>query len=359
MTYILLVLGFLVLLAAGDLLVRGATALAARYGLSPLLIALTIVALGTSLPELLVSVKAALNGASGMALGNVVGSNIANIWLVLGLPALIYPISCQGRSVPMNALIMIGASFMLVLLCLFGSLGEFDGLILLGLLTAYLLFSGWDARSHRRDGGAKLVDRVHRMVTGVKEVETEIEETIEAVTQTELSTPKTSRRLIWGMILIGVIGLPFGANLIVTSGTDIASHFGVSDAVIGLSLVAVGTSLPELATSIVAAIRKNDDMVVGNVVGSNIMNILAILGVTALISPLPVEREFIYYYLWIMLLAGLSIFPMVMTRGKVSRPAGILFLVLFAGYLGLMIKVGTIPAAPDTNMPETGATVVH
>ena len=354
MTYVLLALGFVILLVAGDILVRGATALAARYGLSPLLIALTVVALGTSLPELLVSVKAALDGAAGMALGNVVGSNIANIWLVLGVPALIYPISCQGRSVPMNALIMMGVSFLLVLLCLFGSLGEWDGLILLSLLVLYLLFSGWDARAHRRDGGAQLVDRVHRMVTGVKEAEAEIEETLESVTQTELSTRKTSRRLIWGMIAIGIIGLPIGARLIVDSGTEIASYFGVSDAVIGLSLVAVGTSLPELATAIVAAIRKNDDMVVGNVVGSNIMNIIAILGVTAFIAPLPVEREFIYYYLWIMLLAGASIFPMVMTRGRVNRMAGILFILLYAGYLGLTIEVGSIPT-----LPATEAIVVH
>lgn len=359
MTYFLLLLGFVILLAAGDILVRGATALAARHGLPPLLIALTIVALGTSLPEMLVSIKAALDGAAGLALGNIVGSNIANIWLVLGLPALVYPIACQGRSIPMNALIMMGISFLLVLLCLFGSLGKWDGVILIGLLAIYLLFSGWDARSHRRNGGAALVDRVHHIVTGVKEVETDIEETIEAVTHTELSTAKTSRRLIWGMIAIGVIGLPIGANLIVNSGTEIASYFGVSDAAIGLSLVAVGTSLPELATALIAAIRRNDDMVVGNVVGSNIMNILAILGVTALISPLPVEREFLYYYLWIMILAGASIFPMVMTRGRVTRLAGVLFILLYAGYLGLTIEVGSVQALPLMYMPETGATVLQ
>ncbi|MEQ8269098.1 MAG: calcium/sodium antiporter [Parvibaculum sp.] len=334
--FLYLIGGLLVLLVCGDLLVRGATSLAARYGLSPLLIALTIVAFGTSAPELLVSVRAALAGAPGIALGNVVGSNIANILLILGLPALIYPIACAGRIVPHNMLIMMAASVVLIVLCFIGPLGFWQGIFLLSLLTAYLVYSGWDARMNPHDP-SPLAD-----IEMPDDAFAQSASLARKLPHGDLPPPLQSRRVIALKIVIGIAGLPLGARLVVDGGIDIAHAFGVSDAVIGLSLIAVGTSLPELATSVMAVFRRNDEMVVGNIIGSNIMNILAILGITALIAPLPVGPDFLSFHLWVMLGAAVLLLPMAMTGGKVGRMAGAVFLLGYGVYLYAMFALGHV-----------------
>lgn len=342
--FLYLIGGLLVLLVCGDLLVRGATSLAARYGLSPLLIALTIVAFGTSAPELLVSVRAALAGAPGIALGNVVGSNIANILLILGLPALIYPIACAGRIVPHNMLIMMAASIVLIVLCFIGPLGFWQGIFLLSLLTAYLVYSGWDARMNPHDP-SPLVD-----IDMPDDAFAQSASLARELPHGDIPPPLQSRRVIALKIIIGIAGLPLGARLVVDGGIDIAHAFGVSDAVIGLSLIAVGTSLPELATSVMAVFRRNDEMVVGNIIGSNIMNILAILGITALIAPLPVGPDFLSFHLWVMLGAAVLLLPMAMTGGKVGRVAGAVFLLGYGIYLYAMFKLGHMAPAIENGL---------
>lgn len=346
MSWLYLAGGLVLLLVAGDFLVRGATALAARYGLSPLLIALTIVAFGTSAPELLVSVRAALSGAPGLALGNVVGSNIANILLILGLPALIMPISCIGRTVPHNMIIMMAASVLLIVLCFIGPLGFWQGVLLLSLLAAYLVYSGWDARVNPHCPSPLAAgegDAIPAPGTPCDAFKQSGEFDTHVLPHGDLPSENLSRRAIALKLLIGLIGLPIGARFVVDGGTEIAQVFGVSDAVIGLSLIAVGTSLPELATSVMAVIRRNDDVVVGNIIGSNIMNILAILGVTSLIAPLPVSPDFLSFHLWVMLAAVVVLLPFAMMRGKVGRGAGIFFLLAYGAYLYGMFSLGHMP----------------
>ncbi|MFN4354739.1 calcium/sodium antiporter [Parvibaculum sp.] len=341
--FLLVAGGLLILIVCGDFLVQGASALAARYGLSPLLIALTIVAFGTSAPELLVSVRAALAGAPGIALGNVVGSNIANILLILGIPALIAPIACAGRAVPHNMLIMLAASVLLIALCFNGPLAFWQGVFLLGMLTAYLVYSGWDARKNpycaATEGGA--VPSPERPDDAFCEGTASAHD----LPHGDIEPPNLSRRLIAFKILFGIAGLPLGARFVVDGGIDIAETFGVSDAVIGLSLIAVGTSLPELATSVMAVFRRNDDVVVGNIIGSNIMNILAILGITAIIAPISVSSDFLSFHLWVMLGAAVLLLPIAMTGRKVGRGAGILFLAAYGAYLYAMFAFGHMPAA--------------
>jgi len=341
--FLYLTCGLVVLLVCGDLLVRGATSLASRYGLSPLLIALTIVAFGTSAPELLVSVRAALAGAPGIALGNVVGSNIANILLILGLPALIYPIACAGRIVPHNMLIMMAASVVLIVLCFVGPLGFWQGIFLLSLLTAYLVYSGWDARMNPYEPSPLAADMPDDAFAQSASFARELP-------HGDIPPPLQSRRVIALKIIIGIAGLPLGARLVVDGGIDIAQAFGVSDAVIGLSLIAVGTSLPELATSVMAVFRRNDEMVVGNIIGSNIMNILAILGITALIAPLPVGPDFLSFHLWVMLGAAVLLLPMAMTGGKVGRTAGAVFLLGYGVYLYAMFALGHVAPAIENGL---------
>lgn len=338
--------GLVVLIVCGDFLVRGATALATRYGLSPLLIALTIVAFGTSAPELLVSVRAALSGSPGIALGNVVGSNIANILLILGLPALIMPIACTGRTVPHNMLIMLAVSVLLIVLCFVGPLGFWQGVLLLSLLAVYLVYSGWDARMNPHAPAPLAAAEDETFPAPGAPVDAFANPAgvdTHSLPHGDLPAENLSRRSIALKLLIGIAGLPLGARLVVDGGTEIAQVFGVSDAVIGLSLIAVGTSLPELATSVMAVFRRHDDVVVGNIIGSNIMNILAILGVTALIAPLPVSADFLNFHLWVMLAAVVMLAPFAMTGGKVGRLAGIVFLVGYGAYLYGMFSLGHMP----------------
>ncbi|MCF8469188.1 MAG: calcium/sodium antiporter [Parvibaculum sp.] len=333
--YFYLLGGLVILLVCGDLLVQGGVALAARYGVSPLLIALTVVAFGTSVPELLVSIRAALSGAPGIALGNVVGSNIANILLILGLPALIRPIACMGRTVPHNMLILMATSVLLIVLSFIGPLGFWQGILLLCGLIAYLAYSGWDARVNPYTAECQATMMPAPKIT-TDAFDCGAGYDTHSLPHGDINPLKLSRRAIAAKILIGIAGLPLGARFVVDGGTEIAQFFGVSDAVIGLSLIAVGTSLPELATSVMAVFRRNDDMVVGNIIGSNIMNILAILGITALIAPLPVAPDFLDFHLWVMLGAAVLLLPLAMTRSKVGRLTGLIFLAAYGAYLYAM-----------------------
>ncbi len=313
-------LGLAILLLAGDLLVRGAVNVALRVGIPALIVSLTIVAFGTSAPELLISVQAVMEGVPGLALGNVVGSNTANILLVLGLPALISRLHTSGFDTRKSYVTMIGVSLIFVGLCFAGPLTWWHGLILLGLLAVILWDQARDALKHRRE---------------LKSLRNEEEDNPEG------ADPTMPGWQIALFLVLGLAGLPFGAKLFVDSSVEIAEMFGVSDSVIGLTLVALGTSLPELATTIMAAIRRQADVALGNVIGSNMFNILAIMGVTVLVGPVEVARPFLTFDLWVMLGASVLIAPFVFNRNlDMTRRWGIVLTMLYILYIVMVVLHG-------------------
>lgn len=307
--YIELVGGFVILLLGGDFLVRGAVALAEKLDVSPLVIGLTVVALGTSAPELMVSIKAILRDAPGIAVGNVVGSNIANVLLVLGVPALIFPITASGASLNRDNLVMVLASLLFIAFCWSGTLVTWQGAIFVVLLGAFIFHVYWSAR---KSG----------------ELPPEIGEDLDGVAIHPHTLP-----VALVMIVIGLAGLMLGANLLVSGAVEIARAAGVSETVIGLTMIALGTSLPELMTSVVAAVRRHGDVAIGNVIGSNMFNILGVMGVTSLLMPVPVSSEILNFDLWIMLAASLVLIPFAYFRLPIGRLVGVVFCVAYVSYI--------------------------
>ncbi|MCK2126118.1 calcium/sodium antiporter [Thauera aromatica] len=307
---LMFVLGLVVLVAGAELLVRGASRLATSFGVSPLVVGLTVVAFGTSAPEMAVSVGSALAGSPDLAIGNVVGSNIANILLILGISALITPLLVDEQIIRQEIPIMIGVSALLVVMALDGSLSLLESAILFGLVLAYTVF---------------LVVQSRRASKGVQD---EFE--------TELPTSTWDRH--WSvqlaLIAIGLAMLVVGADWLVDAAVAFARAFGVSDLVIGLTIVAVGTSMPEIATSIVAALRGQRDIAVGNVVGSNVFNILAVLGAAGIASGagLPVSEAARNFDLWVMLAVAFACLPIMITGREIARWEGGIFLGYYAAY---------------------------
>lgn len=308
--------GLVLLFVGGEGLVRGSVAIAERLGISKLLIGLVIVGFGTSTPELLVSVNAALDGASEIALGNVVGSNIANILLIVGVAALIAPIMGWERTAVREALVATLVSLAAFVLVQGEIITRIEGIAMLMVLAGYLFSTYW---LERRNRTAKT-----------------FQHEAEAFEDVPLRRPWLAPVLALG----GIAALVFGADLLVDGAVNIARTFGVPDAVIGLSLVAIGTSLPELATAIVAAIRRQSDVVLGNVIGSNIFNILAILGVTVVIQPIEVSARFRTIDTPVMLGAALLLLTLLFATTKVGRLWGILMLVAYAAYMVFLFSSG-------------------
>jgi cation:H+ antiporter len=267
MVYLYLGIGIVLLLLAGDALVRGSVALSVRLGIPTLVIGLTIVAFGTSAPELVISLRAALAGSPGMAIGNVVGSNIANVLLVLGLPALIVATDTRQDHVVRNTLYVIAASLVFIALCFMGPLAFWHGALLFVLLIAFLLEQA--RRAERSKDAASVLDA----------------EALELIDE-DKEHPK-GNLTVFGLLLAGLIGLPLAANITVEAASEIARRFHVPEETIGLTLVALGTSLPELATTLTAAFRNQAGLALGNVLGSNLFNLLAVMGVTAMVAPVP------------------------------------------------------------------------
>jgi len=312
-------LGLLILLLAGDALVKGAVNLSLRVGVPALIVSLTIVAFGTSAPELLVSINAVLHDQPGLALGNVVGSNTANILLVLGVPAVISGLhvsQCDSRK---TYVVMIGASVLFIALAFRGAFDMLAGAVLLAILAYVLGDAFLDARQHRRDSAAMEL----------------IADTPEDV---EGADPDMPWWQIFVFLVLGLVGLPLGADLLVDNASIIARRYGVSDSVIGLTLVALGTSLPELATTVMAAIRRQTEVVLGNVIGSNMFNLLAIIGVTTLVAPIPVDREFLVFDLWVMLGASLLLGPFVLMCKDIGRLWGVALTGLYVLYVTLVLS---------------------
>jgi cation:H+ antiporter len=314
MDYAYLAAGLLLLFFGGESLVRGAVSLAERLGLSKVLVGMVIVGFGTSTPELLVSLQAALAGSPEIALGNVIGSNIANVLLILGLASLVFPISCAQGGLKRDAAVMTLVSLALLPLLFLGNLSSLVGIGMLVVLAGYLLFS------YRLERGSA-------------------DSSYEAEGEELRLTPKP----LWLSLLITAAGLAMllgGARFLVMGATSLARDLGVSEAVIGLTVVAVGTSLPELATSLVAAWRRHSEVALANVVGSNIFNILAILGATLVVQPIEVAARFARADGPIAAVCALLVLLLLWRGGRFPRPVGIAFLLAYASYIAAQAQLG-------------------
>lgn len=303
--------GFILLLFGAEYLVRGAVALAQRLNVSKMVIGMTIVAYGTTAPELVVSLEAALIGRPGISVGNVVGSNIANILLILGTSAVILPIVCQPRLFVRDGAVLLGAMFLFVGLAATGFITRLQGALMLLAIVCFSLYAYW---SERRRGETTSV------------AAEEAEEFAEGP------------RSVWLAVLAvigGIVAVVIGARLLVSGAVTAARAFGVGEEVIGLTLVAIGTSLPELATAIVAALRKHSDVAIGNVIGANIYNVLAIMGLVAVVTPLQIPEQIMRFDIWFMLTVTLVLLASIMAFRGVSRHVGIAFLVAYGGYVAL------------------------
>ncbi|SLN53040.1 calcium/sodium antiporter [Pseudooctadecabacter jejudonensis] len=306
------IIGLVLLLLAGDSLVKGAVNLSLRVGVPALIVSLTIVAFGTSAPELLISVQAIWDGVPDLALGNVVGSNTANVLLVLGVPALLAVMHTSQCNTKVSYQQMIAATVLFIALAYRGVFDWISGLILLAALAAMLIHAAMAAKDHR----ATCADE---------------EDDLEG------ADPDLPWSKILVFLVLGLIGLPLGASLLVDGASNIARDYGVSDAVIGLTLVAIGTSLPELATTVMAALRRQADVALGNVIGSNMFNLLGIIGVASLVGNIPVSENFFNFDFWVMLAASLLLIPFVYLRTDLTRLWGVALTAAYLVYLWLVL----------------------
>ena len=310
MTYFWIIAGFSLLLFGGESVVRGSVALAQRLGVSPLIVGLTIVGFGTSLPEMVVSVNAVLIGSPGLAVGNVVGSNIANILLILGLAAVIAPIAVHPRGVKRDLLGMSAVTLVYVGLGMSGKIVFWQSALMLIALMSYIGFTVWHDNKSNNE---------------VAELQRE-----EAA---EMGTIPMRTISIASIIVVGLFAVVIGAEWLVSGATTLARDFGVPEEVIGLTVVAIGTSLPELATSIVAACRGHSDVCVGNVLGSNLFNLFGITGVTGLFAPLPFSDKIVSFDLWVLLAVTALIVPFMLTGMRIRRLEGSILLMLYVGFV--------------------------
>lgn len=322
---ILFFLGGLVLLIAGaEILVRGASRLAFAAGISPLVVGLTVVAFGTSAPELAVSVQSALNQQAGIALGNVVGSNIANVLLILGVSALITPLVVDAQLVRLDVPLLIGISLLVVFFAANGVIGRAEGGVLFAGVLIYTVF---------------LIRQSRRATQQAAQANSSPEG---QPTQHLHAPPRALLLPNLGLVVVGLIMLVIGARWLVNAAVTFAQAMGISELVIGLTIVAVGTSLPEVATSVIAAVRGERDIAVGNVVGSNIFNLLAVLGLTSLIAPagIPVPTTALVFDLPVMTLVAIACLPIFFTGYRIARWEGFIFLGYYVAYIAYLVLQG-------------------
>lgn len=302
------VLGLAGLAAGGDWLCRGAVNLAALLKIKPIVIGLTVVSAATSMPEFFISLLGSLSGSPGLAIGNIVGSNIANIGLILGISALICPLVIRLRLIRIDVPILIGVSLLFAGLCWASLLSRTDGFLLLIILGGYLFFLARHSREEATVG---------------REIEEEVEE--------QLRGASLRGALFW--VGLGAVALMAGADLLVRSSVEMAARLGVSEVLIGLTVVAVGTSLPELAASIAAAVRRQADLCAGNIVGSNLFNLILVGGMVAAISPVEIDQRLFLLEFPFMLFFALLLWPLFFTGKTLSRKEGIILLLLYAAFL--------------------------
>ncbi|TAE74188.1 MAG: sodium:calcium antiporter [Verrucomicrobia bacterium] len=307
---LLILLACLILFAGAELLVRGGASLALKLGLTPLVVGLTVVAFGTSMPELIVSLKAAMLGQSDIAVGNVVGSNIFNIAVILGLAAVVYPVSTHLQVLRWDAPLLVGVTLLVPLTFLDGSVSRFEGIVL---ALATVAYTWWAVRMAKKD--EKLGHEAHIDIPEIKERGSIFTDVLK--------------------IVAGLGVLVFGSQLLVVHAVKIAEALGVSEAVIGLTIIAAGTSMPELATSVVAAFRKQSDIALGNVLGSNLFNILFVLGGSAAVHPVRTSG-LQTVDLWMMIGITVVLLPMLFTGRRLSRGEGLVLVACYGGYLTYM-----------------------
>ncbi len=321
MTLLYLALGLALLLGGGEALVRGAVAAAGRLGVSPVVAGLVLVGFGTSSPELVTSLTAALDGAPGIAVGNVVGSNICNILFILGVTAALFPVAVDGRAFARDGTVLALTTLAGLGILLTGAVPRAAGLVLVAALIGYVAYTYLAER------------RAHTPA-----------EAVYAEEAAEKALPALGLWSGLGLALAGLLAVVAGADLLVDAAVTLARAAGVSEAVIGLTLVALGTSLPELATAVVAGLRRHTEVAFGNVVGSNIFNILFILGTTAVVQPIAVPTEIIRFDVWVMLAATALMLVVVRSGWQVTRREGWLLLAAYGVYLGVLVA-WNVPAA--------------
>jgi cation:H+ antiporter len=322
MILVYLIAGLVLLVGGAEVLVRGAAKLAAQFGIPPLIIGLTVVAFGTSAPETAVSVQAAYNNSGDLAIGNVIGSNIANVLLILGMTALVAPLIVSRQLIRLDVPIMIGASLVVYALAWDGSLSRLDGALLFAGVLSYTAFL---IVSSRKDKTAPADDEFAKEF-GLDE------------------TPKPHATAInFGLLVAGLVLLVAGSNFLVEGAVGLARALGLSELVIGLTVVAIGTSLPELATSIMAAIKGERDIAVGNIVGSNIFNLLCVLGLASLVSPsaIPVAANALAFDFPVMIAVAVACLPIFFSGYRINRWEGLLFLAYYLAYTAYLVLSST------------------
>lgn len=310
MDYVYVLGGLVALYFGAEWLLRGSISLAHKMAVPTLIVSLVIVGFGTSMPELLVSVRAGLAGSSDIALGNVVGSNTANILLIIAVCALIYPITQWDKGVKRDTYVMIAAAVLLLALAQFSTIGRLAGLIMVGLILAYVTYAYVNSKG-----------------------------SVQATPDEEVKHETLGGAFMAALILGGLFALFVGADFLVRGATNLARNFGVSEAVIGLTIVAVGTSLPELAAGIMSAVRKHSDIMIGNIVGSNIFNILFILGVTSVIQPIAVAPRFGSFDIPVMLGVTIGFAFLLLTHMGVRRLTAVGMLIAYVGYTSALVQI--------------------
>ncbi|MGJ8564887.1 MAG: calcium/sodium antiporter [Alphaproteobacteria bacterium] len=317
LSFLLLAVGIVVLLWAGDWMVRGAAALAVHWGVPSLIVGLTIVAFGTSAPELVVGIQSVLNEASELASGNVIGSNIANVLLALGAPALIMAIPTNMPGVARNAFVCVAATLIFITLAFISNpLQIWQGAILFG---GILLYLGWMFTLAKSGAEDPILEEM-----------TDIDEGKDGLPQSVLMSGF--------FIIVGLVGLVIGGQLIVNNAVEIATYYDISETVIGLTIVAIGTSLPEVATVLVAAYRGHSEVAIGNVLGSNVFNIFAVMGASALAGDVLIKPELYVFDMWVMLAAIVALLIFVMRRIPIGKMTGLVFLIGYVLYLGAVVS---------------------
>jgi len=308
MDILLLIAGLFLLLVSGDFLVKGSVSLAGHFKVSKLVIGVVVVSFGTSAPELVVSLDAALKGHPDIAIGNVIGSNIANIALILGLTAIILPIKVKKKAIHFDWAVMMIISILFYIFCLNGKLQFFEGIIFIGILTAYIFYSIHSSRKYNKENP---------------------DETVK---------PKYNLTVSFILILLAAFGLIYGAEFLIKGATSIAAKMGVDERIISVSVVALGTSLPELATSIAAAVRKELDIFIGNIIGSNIFNILAILGLSSIVKAIDINPMVLRFDIFWMLAIALLLFVFILPlkKGLITRWKGLVFVSVYILYIYLV-----------------------
>lgn len=318
MMYFWLILGLVTLIVAGEFLVRGAIGIAKRFHISTLVIGMTIISFGTSAPELLVCLDAAMTGHPEIAIGNVVGSNIANIALVLGLTVLILPIVVDRNSKRIDLPMMLLATALFAFFAWDGEIQRYEGIILFAILV---VFTYWLISNSRKKTKRELAAAA---------VESEDDDE-------EISKVKDKPILSIAFVLIGLIGLFFGADWLVHGAIDIATHFGMEERIIAVTVVAFGTSVPELITSGMAALKGETDISIGNLIGSNLFNIMAVIGLTAMVNPIGVSDAIIASDMWWMIAIAVSLLPLMIIGKKIGRFKGTLLLGTYIAYITILV----------------------